>query len=100
MICKNHKIEAYLRPSRQATTRHSILLYAGGDASFIKSLFIPREIQPIIWSLQNHISIQNTCNRFVVIAGTIDLVVNIETLTTANMTYNVVERLKTDVVLE
>lgn len=98
MVGRNYKIETYLGPTRHSTTRYSVVLDTGASSRFIKSLLIPRELLYLIWPFEDHIGIRDAINRIVMIAVTPTLVVNVGNQTSANVKFNVVERLGTEVI--
>lgn len=71
----------------------------GAGSSFTKSLLIPRELHGLIRPLEDRISGQDQRKIILMIADTIDLVVKIESRTSANVTFNVVEWSGIDIML-
>lgn len=99
MARRNYKIEAYIGHTRRALKRYSVVLDTGAGSSFLKAALIPDELRHLIRPLEDNISVRDASNRIVMIGGTITLVVNIGNRTSTNVTFNVVERLGTDVIL-
>lgn len=100
MVHCNYITEGDLEPTRQASQRYSVVPKKGAGSSSIKTVLIPSELRQLARALENHISVRNSNNRIVMIAGMITLLFEFGIYTFAIVTFNVGKRLGTDAILE
>ena len=98
MARRNYKIAAYIGLHKSSLARFVVVLDTGAGSSFIRQALIPESYRKHIKPLDDQFNVKDANNRRVVIAGTINLTVQVGKRREV-VKFNVVERLGTDVIL-